>query len=291
MRQARYTVKQVAELTGVLETTLRVWERRYAVVSPERSEAGYRRYDDAQVDRLRRMAALVASGVPASVAAESLSREQEEQASTPAGPSNGDLVSAARSLDPRCLDAVLASGLSGPLTATVDEWLMPELVKVGHAWFVGELTVAHEHFVSAGVQRALGRLFDSAPGPQAGGTVLVGVPAGGHHELGTLAFATCLRRRGVDVVYLGADVPLTDWLAAASAVLPRGVVVGVPLRCPVRRAQELVDRLTTHAPPLPLWVGGALAARIRGGIRLPTPPGAAASVLADAILAGTTHLV
>ena len=61
-----YTVKQVAALTGVAEATLRVWERRYAVVSPSRTPGGYRLYDDSQVEALREMASLVDGGVPAS---------------------------------------------------------------------------------------------------------------------------------------------------------------------------------------------------------------------------------
>ncbi len=67
-----YAVKQVAALTGASEATLRVWERRYKVVVPTRSASGYRMYDDDQVAILRAMVALVQSGVPASLAAETV---------------------------------------------------------------------------------------------------------------------------------------------------------------------------------------------------------------------------
>ena len=69
MGQARYTVKQVADLTGVAPATLRAWERRYAVVAPQRSSSRYRLYDQADVRRLTRMAELVREGSPASLAA------------------------------------------------------------------------------------------------------------------------------------------------------------------------------------------------------------------------------
>ena len=59
-----YTVKQVATLTGVAEATLRVWERRYAVVNPSRTPGGYRLYDDNQVEALREMASLVEAYSP-----------------------------------------------------------------------------------------------------------------------------------------------------------------------------------------------------------------------------------
>ena len=50
-----YTIKHAAALTGVPEATLRAWERRYAVVSPHRTAAGYRLYDEDQLDVLRTM--------------------------------------------------------------------------------------------------------------------------------------------------------------------------------------------------------------------------------------------
>jgi methanogenic corrinoid protein MtbC1 len=36
------------------------------------------------------------------------------------------------------------------------------------------------------------------------------LPSGSQHELGALAFATAIRRRGLDVLYLGANVPVSS---------------------------------------------------------------------------------
>ncbi|NLG21324.1 MAG: MerR family transcriptional regulator, partial [Actinomycetales bacterium] len=57
-----YTIKRAADLTGVPEATLRAWERRYGMVRPERTDGGYRVYDDDDLDRLRQMRDLVAQG-------------------------------------------------------------------------------------------------------------------------------------------------------------------------------------------------------------------------------------
>lgn len=281
-----YTVKQVAALTGVLETTLRVWERRYQVVTPTRSTGGYRLYDETQVARLRTMAALVAEGVPASVAARSLpeARPTEPDAAAPA---DLDLVAVAASLDPTRLDALLREAMTcAPLEQLVDSWLLPELAKVGQAWADGEIGVAHEHFVTAGVTRALGHAFDEAPEPAPGAPVLVGLAEGAHHELGLLAFATCLRRAGVSVVYLGANVPAADWESAAAGLHPRGAVVGVPLGARVRTAQAIVDRLRALVPPVAVWVGGGLADRLQGATRLPAGVATGATEVATALKAG-----
>lgn len=281
-------MKQAAALTGVLETTLRVWERRYGVVSPTRSAGGYRLYSDADVARLRAMAALVADGVPASVAARTLT-EHPDAAPTPAAPdglADLDLVAAAASLDPARLDDVLASALAlAPVEQLSDAWLLPELERLGRAWQTRDLTVAHEHFASAGVVRSLGRVFADSPSGDLG-PVLVGLSEKSQHHLGLLAFATCLRRLGVEVVYLGADVPVADWEAAAASHHPRAAVLGVPRSARVPAAQAVVDRLARLSPPIALWVGGGLAGRIRGAERLPDAVAEAATLVATSLRAG-----
>src|SRR5215213_1208323 len=57
-----YSVQHASRLTGIPADTLRMWERRYHVVDPVRSDAGYRMYDDAGLRRLSAMRALVAAG-------------------------------------------------------------------------------------------------------------------------------------------------------------------------------------------------------------------------------------
>lgn len=280
-------MKQVAALTGVLETTLRVWERRYGIVTPTRSGGGYRLYSDADVARLRAMAGLVADGVPASVAARTLLA----QASAPVAdlPTGGDLdlVAAAASLDTARLDAVVREALaSGPLPQVVDAWLVPELVRLGDAWDNGTIGVAHEHFASAGVMRALGDRFSAIADVDPDLVVLVGLPAGSTHALALLAFAACLRSLGIEVAYLGADIPTDEWLRAARERHPRGAVVGVPQGARPARAQELVDALTRATPPLAVWVGGALASRVRSPQYLPDSLGDAAAAVALGVRAG-----
>lgn len=88
-----YTIKRAAELTGVPAATLRAWERRYDVVQPQRTDAGYRLYDDETLARLHTMAELVADGWPASSAAAEAGRRHSGTGShspapseTPAGP-------------------------------------------------------------------------------------------------------------------------------------------------------------------------------------------------------------
>lgn len=270
---ARFTVKQVAEQIGVPAATLRAWERRYAVVTPRRSGADYRLYDQDEVARLARMADLVRQGSPASLAAEHvLATMPLGAAATPAGLGGAelpveDLVRAGQTLDQQLLTRLVDDAFArASFESAVDHWLLPALTAVGEAWERGDLDVAGEHFVAAAVQRRLALAFEAA-GPNTGAPVaLVGVSPGSLHVLGALTFATCLRRQGVDVRFLGADLPEESWLRAATTVGPAAAVLSVPTPRDARAARRLLVRLAADHPAVRVWAGGqGAAAAVRAG--------------------------
>ena len=292
-----YTIKRAAELTGVPAATLRAWERRYDVVEPQRTEAGYRLYDDETLARLRTMAELVANGWTASTAAAEAGRRHSGTGSpspapsaTPGPPapsradgppSSGDeatrrLLDAAAAMDPAGGAAVLDERFAtGSFEAVVDDWLMPALVELGEAWADGRLTVAGEHLVAHTVLRRLAAAFDAAASRVGGPRVVVGLPAGAHHELGIFAFAVALRRLGVDVVYLGADLPTDAWTAALTAHTARCVVIGVPRRPDARTASTLAKALADHHG-VTVCVGGSHQDDVDAATRLGHAVGPAA---------------
>lgn len=278
MPGARYTVKQVAELTGVAPATLRAWERRYAVVAPQRSSSRYRLYDDDDVARLSRMAELVRGGAPASLAAEQVDmtpRKLPTVAEFPPGemPPVSELVEAAAHYDQALLTQVLDAAMARTsFERTLEDWLMPALTEVGLAWERGEVDIAGEHFVSAAVHRRLSAAFDAAGVNTGAPVALVGLPPGALHQLGALSFAVCLRRQGVDVRFLGADVPTASWEHSVRTLRPSGVVVSVPMPRDAPASAALIASLQDAHPTIQVWVGGHGAAATRARRQLPTSP-------------------
>lgn len=308
-----YTIKRAAELTGVPAATLRAWERRYDVVEPQRTDAGYRLYDDETLARLRTMAELVADGWTASHAAAEAGRRHSGTGSaspapsaTPAGPpapspadsphveappshlstppSSGDeatrrLLDAAAAMDPAAVAGVLDERFAtGSFEAVVDDWLLAALVELGEAWADGRVNVAGEHLVAHTVLRRLAAAFDAAASRVGGPRVVVGLPAGAHHELGIFAFAVALRRLGVDVVYLGADLPTDAWTAALATHTARCVVIGVPRRPDARAARTLAKALADDHG-VTVCVGGSHQDEVEGATRLGHAVGPAAAAV------------
>lgn len=267
-----YTIKEASQRTGVSVALLRAWERRYGIVEPTRTEARYRLYNDADITRVRAMRALVATGRSPRQAANHLStlpaadvaklagdvpRIDGETVREPVRGRHLPFVRAAGRIDgaaiERALDEMFASG---SFERVVEDWLYPCLVALGEAWERGEVDVAGEHAASAAALRRLGIAFEAAGQGAAGvAPILVGLPSGARHELPALAFATALRRAGMNATYLGPDVPVASWLTAVQRTRARAVVIGVGMADDVLPASAVVDAMQATTDLL-LAVGG-----------------------------------
>ena len=194
-----YTIGHAARLTGVPSATLRVWERRYGLVRPVRSEGGYRLYDEQGLPLLRAMGALVAAGWSARQAAEHLRSEGTESPEAAGGrgleqvpprtrtgtsrrSSGGGTSRRWREGPLRWIPRQWLRPLTGPslpevCEQLVDTWLMPALQMLGTQWRAGRVDVAGEHVVSATLHRRLGAAMEAAPQPPRGPRVAVGLAA------------------------------------------------------------------------------------------------------------------
>ena len=264
-----YTIKRVSEMVGVRVATLRAWQRRYGVVTPIRSSAGYRLYRSADIAVLRRMQALVESGwspkeaSQAAVAGEARDaarhidlRQGELRGRSTAPPDEAavDLVAAAASLDPVAISRLLDERFAAiSFEQLIDGWLLPELERLGIAWATGQVSVAGEHMVAAAVQRER-RLRCGRPRRWRNSSLADRLasrlsPRARHPQL-----ATAARRQGIDVIHLGTDLPLSDWLSAVARQRPDAVVIAVPMPSDVAPAVELVRGVL--AGQTPMAVGG-----------------------------------
>lgn len=276
-----YTIKRAAELTGVPEATLRAWERRYSVVTPERTDGGYRIYDDVDLDRLRQMRDLIAQGWAPRQAA------QRVLELVPMGgemPGVVELINAAASGDAGAIDGVLQRAQDAvTFEAFVQDWLLPAVVELGVSWSRGEVSVGGEHLAAHLVMRRLAGVFNAEGRHSAGQGVLVGLPAGAHHELGVFAFATLLRRRGLNVIYGGADLPTADWVDLARQDGVVAAVLSVPIAADIDSAQQTVKALRSTLPELVVAIGGGYQDGVEGAIPLGQPINAAVDRLVQAV--------
>lgn len=315
-----YTIQEASVRTGVSVASLRAWERRYGIVRPHRSESGYRLYDDPAIAALSAMRQLVENGWSPATAAAAIAKDGPDavlgRAARPvvtsadadvtgaaplhrrvderdvrtspdrSGHPEGrrlteEFLAAAAAVDAVALESVLDRGFGlGTFEVVVDGWLMPTMRALGDAWAEGELDIAGEHAASSAVMRRLGQSFAAASSVGNGTRVLVGLPAGSHHELGALAFATAARRRGLTVVYVGADLPVESWQRAVRAFPTEIAVIGVPTNGDQPKAAETAEVLRSAKPGLVIAAGGPRTDQLPPEVvRLPKSVGEAARIV------------
>ncbi len=251
-------IGELSRRTGISAQLLRTWERRYGLLLPARSPAGYRLYALADEARIRRMQAYLADGLSAAEAARAVMRDGEPLAELPAarlGPDGRAVLAAALdAFDEPAAHAVLDRLLADfTVESVLSQVIVPYLHDLGDRWAQGRASVASEHFASnivRGRLAGLARGWGHGHGPQA----VLACPPGEHHDLGLLAFGITLHRHGWRVHFLGADTPTTE---LARAVRDIGPDMAVLAAVAAGRYQPETAGLARLAATVPLGLAGA----------------------------------
>jgi methanogenic corrinoid protein MtbC1 len=237
----------VVRETGVLANTLRAWERRYKMPMPERSEGGQRRYSSEDVLTVKWLAARKEEGLSISRAVEIL-REMKSNGINPLenqelvlkseedknGISNDvhsaqdyrqRWVQACLDFDEASAEQTIRQALSifDVQTVCVDVF-SGGLREIGEKWYEGKLIVQQEHFASNLAIRKLNTLIAATDETSHKKKVVIATPSSEKHTISALILTLLLRRRGIRVVYLGAETPLVGINIMISVIRPDLVV-------------------------------------------------------------------
>jgi methanogenic corrinoid protein MtbC1 len=224
-----FNLKVVLKETGIAADTLRAWERRYGLPMPQRSAGGHRLYSQRDIETIKWLMKRQEDGLSISRAVD-LWNEQMASGTDPLA----DLVQSSAaipvpykssettldSLRTQWMEACLSFSESTaeqalnqafslfPVEAVCTEVLQKGLSEIGDRWYENRASVQQEHFASALAMRRLDALLSASPAPTRHQTVLVGCPPEEWHTFTPLLLALLLRRRGLNVIYLGANVPV-----------------------------------------------------------------------------------
>lgn len=230
--EPRHPIAAVSRRTGLSQQILRAWERRYGTVVPQRTPTGRRLYTDRDLETLTLLKRLIDAGYRIGslqdrtlpelrdmVAAE-LSSGVPAEPGRPVDADARGLVEAALAatadLAADRLEAVLRqAAISLPRPTLRAEFLHPLLDEIGRRWQSGELRIAHEHMASAVIRAFLLGLHPERRVPTHGRAVLAGTVPGQRHELGLLLAISHIQDLGWDVIYLGLDLPVEEFVSSA----------------------------------------------------------------------------
>jgi DNA-binding transcriptional MerR regulator len=271
--ESLYNLKAVVQQTGIKPDTLRAWERRYGLPSPRRSTGRHRLYSQRDIDTIKWLADRQQEGLSIGRAVEQWRQIEADgrdplQAATAIATQRTvatPLYSGGETLErlhEDWLDACLsyneqqatlilnqAFALYPPETVAV-EMLQRAAAQVGEGWYQGDVTVQQEHFCSTLIVRRLETLVMAAPPPFRPGRILVACPPEEHHVIGPLLLTFLLRRRGWEVVYLGANVPIEQLETTVSVIQPQLVVMAAQLLHSAAQLREAAGLLQQAGVPV-----------------------------------------
>jgi len=245
-----FNLKAVLQETNIAADTLRAWERRYGLPMPQRTAGGHRLYSQYDIETIKWLLARQAEGLSISRAVDLWNEHNASGVDPLAGfspsvlssaqttpaiyiPPNTNLDSLRTQWVAACMkfseansEQVLNQAFSMfPVEAVCMEILQKGMVEIGSLWYENGASVQQEHFASGLAMRRLDSLLSASPAPTRNQTVLIGCPPNEWHTFTPLLLSLLLRRRGLNVVYLGANVPAEQFEETVKSVNAKLVIL------------------------------------------------------------------
>lgn len=234
----KHRIHRVAKLTGLSKDVIRVWERRYGLVSPSRSSNRYREYSDEDVALLRFVKAqmeqgatiggLATEGRDPLIARMRLATPFIAEEQKPHEHLLDDLIGLLDPIEKAGFERRLNGAVAViPFEEAVQRILLPLQRRIGDLWHQGRLGTAVEHYVTKLIQQKLFSVINQLPVNEFGPRVLIACLQGETHEIGAQAVAYIAATRGCHVYYLGPNLPMSDLIVFCEKISPDLVLLSL----------------------------------------------------------------
>ncbi|HPE76107.1 MAG TPA: MerR family transcriptional regulator [Draconibacterium sp.] len=218
MKTEGYSIKDLEVLSGVKAHTIRIWEKRYNLLSPGRTDTNIRFYSDTDLRRILNVSLLVNSGYKISKVAKLDDQKIKNSVIeiTQVKTSESDYVDRLI-LHMLNFDNI---GFYNFVNEIIKQKGFEDAVlkvffalfeRIGTYWQVGTIFPAQEHYVTSILRQKLIAEIDKLGFENRNGsTILFFLPEGELHEMSLLFYSYLAQKNGYNVIYLGQYVPFED---------------------------------------------------------------------------------
>lgn len=263
-----FSIKDIETLTGIKSHTIRIWEQRYELLQPKRTETNIRYYDDEDLKFLLNVSLLNRKGYKISKIAE-LSQSDLEQLVGEITSDTSDistqihrLTTAMLNLDEHEFALIINNhcGLHG-FDNTMYNLIFPFMAHLGVMWQSGTVNPAYEHFITNIVRARLvvvTEMLGTRPALQNGRKALLFCPEGEYHEIGLLFANYLLRNNGFHTLYLGQNIPVRDVEIIAASFNPSLLFVSFTSSNNAKSLRKNIEALSNMQIGVPLLISGRM---------------------------------
>ncbi len=262
-KMAEYKIKDLETLTGIKAHTIRIWEKRYGLISPERTETLIRTYSDEELTMLLNIAMLNKHGVKISKIAQMKPEQISSKVWDLMGEQSVDsctekFILALLNLDESLFKDTLQFLIDEKgLEETFKENLIPFLDRIGVMWMVGTINPAQEHFISNLIRQKIISAIDKLEIPaKKDRPVMLFLPEHEWHEISLLFYHYTIRRSGLYTIYLGQSLPYDALLECVERFQPRAIVTSWLTAVDTNYMTNFFKQLHKDSKALPVYAGG-----------------------------------
>jgi DNA-binding transcriptional MerR regulator len=211
-----YKIKDLETLTGIKAHTIRIWEKRYNLLEPSRTDTNLRVYNDRDLQDILLINLLNKNGYKISkiadlTRAERVSRAEKIQVYDSPDTGINKLIYSLIEIDELAFDEIMSKliqehGIEGAFS----NFIVPFLERIGVMWLTNSISVAQEHFISMLIRQRLIAEIDKIQSPRESyyKTALLYLPENEWHEIGLLYYYYVIKKNGWRVFYLGQSTPV-----------------------------------------------------------------------------------
>jgi len=264
----RYSLADLEKLTGIMAGTIRIWERRYHIIKPHRTDTNRRWYDDDDLKRIINIAILNRNGLKISKIATLTDPEIAAKVAALARESTDteiqidSMIAAMTGLNENAInDILMRSVINTGFEATFENIVFPFLRRIGIMWHTGSVDVGAEHFVSNIFRKRLICAIDSLPPGDRPDRkkVILYLPEDELHELGLLFYTFIVRKAGHETLYLGQSTPLDAIEDVVERWQPDIIITGALTGLPFSGPEDYLERMSSAFSDRKILISGALA--------------------------------
>lgn len=227
-----YLIKDLERLSGVKAHTIRIWEQRYNLLTPTRTDTNIRHYQNDDLRKLLNVSLLLDKGYKISklgqLAESDLYNEVEKTLNLTSFISEDAdtyvkaLIVCMVELDEARFERLFSKAIQeNGFQSTIIQVIYPFLVRIGIMWGINEVNPAQEHFISNLIRQKIISTINELPTPISDQRFLLFLPADELHEISLLMANYLVRSYGFKSIYLGQDVPTQDIIDVAKQFKPQ----------------------------------------------------------------------
>ncbi|MCS7004804.1 MAG: MerR family transcriptional regulator [Cytophagales bacterium] len=261
-----YSIRDLEHLTGIKAHTIRIWEQRYNIITPKRTDTNIRYYDSDDLKHMLNISLLNNNGYKISKIAEMTREEVCREVLKIIEKNNNynDQISALTvamiDLNEEQFEKIMFTNiLHLGFEQTMMNIVFPFLARIGFLWQTDAINPAQEHFITNLIRQKLIVAIDGIvtnPHIKIRRKFLLYLPEGELHEISLLFAYYLIKTRGHQVVYLGQSLPLDDMQKAFEIHKPDVIMTIITSYPDIDNVQDYINELGRRFPDTDILLSG-----------------------------------